>query len=91
MMLWILVATLWCVQVVDDSENPLPDWTHAPNQSDLFIVQTEPLPTRVAADEGLLRAAKAKVIAWSVEKWGNDCREILEAVSYTHLTLPTKA
>lgn len=78
MTLWILIATLLCFQATDDSENPLPDWTHAPNQTDLFIVQTEPLPTRMAADEGLLQAAKAKVIAWSVEKWGDDCRETLE-------------
>lgn len=80
MTLWFLVASLFSLQAVDDSERPLPDWTHAPNQANLFIVQTDPLPTRLAADEGLMQAAKAKVIAWSLEKWGGDCRETLEGL-----------
>ena len=75
-----VVLMMLCLQVTDVADQPLPDWTRAPHQPDMFVVETEPFPTQLAASEGILQSIRTQLLDWSVEKWGGGCRETIESM-----------
>ena len=77
---WFVVLIMLCFQAGDVADQPLPDWTRAPNEADTFVVETKPFPTQLAAGEGILQSIKTEVLEWSTEKWGGGSREAIKSM-----------
>ena len=75
--IFILLFSLLALQTSDQEEKKLPEWTNAPAESSLFVVQTEEFSNHLDVTDGLLPAVKKEVSDWARRTYGAGCDQVV--------------
>jgi len=61
-------------------EADLPAWISAPDEPNLFVVETKEFSNHVDVANGLLSATKKGVTKWAQRNFGSDCDQAIESI-----------
>jgi len=78
-LIFVLVCSLLSMQTQGD-EPKLPDWISAPDEANVFVVETIEFSNHLDVANGLLVAVKAGVTDWAQRNFGADCDQVIESI-----------